>query len=477
MLKRTLLAGLSLLTVAACTTVGPDFQRPEAPGAASYGMAGDPTAASAASLTSANAGVSKWWTAFNSNELNALVDQALKNNPTLDAADAALQRVSELERAQRGDSGPSARLTGDAQRERINTAAFGIEGFPSPTINVFSIGTILKYDLDLFGGERRKDETAAARTEAQRQRRDAAYLNLSGAVVSRAIELAALRAQLEALDGIIKVDNETIDMIKRGIQAGGAPSSAVNPAEAQLAEDQARRPAIQRRIATTRHALALLVGQAPSNWAAPDIDLAELNLPSSIPVSLPSELVRKRPDILAAEADLHAATASIGVAEAARYPSVSLDASFILTSLQPDELFKYDSSGWSVGPSIAAPLFNGGALKARQQAAEASAKEADANYRQTVLAAFVQVADLLSALSTDGDLLEAQTRARDVAAENARLASLGYQNGAGSLIQVIDAQRQSQRAQLASIDAEALLRADMAALFVATAADWRGGAE
>lgn len=472
--KRALLAGLSILALTACTTVGPDFQRPDAPGVASYAMAGDPAASPVVTLASSDTAARQWWTSFNSTELNALVEQALKGNPTLQQADAALARVTELERAQRGDSGPQATLSGETQRERINTAAFGIEGFPSPTINVFSLGTSLKYNLDIFGGERRKDETAAARTEAQRQRTDAAYLNLTGAVVSHAIELAALRDQLAALDSIIKVDNETVEMIRRGIQAGGEAASAVNPAEAQLAEDQAQRPAILRRISTARHALALLVGQAPANWAAPDIDLNDLTPPGAIPVNLPSELVRKRPDILAAEADLHAATATIGVAEAARYPSLSLDASFVLTALHPEDLFQYDSSGWSAGPTISAPLFNGGALQARQRAAEAAAREADAVYRQTVLSAFAQVADLLSALSTDRELLEAQTRARDVAAENARLASLGYQNGAGSLIQVIDAQRQSQRAQLASIEAEALLRADMAALFVATASDWRG---
>lgn len=469
------LAGISAVALlTGCTTVGPDFQRPDtADGMAGYAMAGDPSALSVTNLSSSSAAAQQWWTAFNSPELNALVEQALKGNPTLQAADAALVRVRALEQAQRGDSGLQVNATGSAERERINTSSFGIEGFPSPTINIFSIGTVLKYNLDLFGGERRKEETAAARTEVQRQRTGAAYLNLTGAVVSRAIELAALRGQLDALDQIIKVDSETIDMIKRGVQAGGQPAAAVNPAEAQLAEDQARRPPIARRIATARHALALLVGQAPSNWAAPDIDLNELTLPASIPVNLPSELVRKRPDILAAEADLHAATAMIGVAEAATYPSLSLDASFILTSLQPEDLFKYDSSGWTAGPSFTAPMFNGGSLEARKQAAVAAAKEADANYRQTVLSAFVQVSDLLSALSTDQDLVAAQTRARDVAAENARLALLGYQNGAGSLLSVIDAQRQAQRAQLASIEAQGLLRADMAALFVATASDWR----
>lgn len=472
--KSLAISVLPLLT--GCMTVGPDFVPPAAPMASGYAMSGDPAASPLVNVVSGSS-ARKWWTSFNSAELDTLVEQALAGNPTLQQADAALARVSELERAQRGASGPSATVSGDIQRERVNTAAFGIEGFASPTISVFSLGTRLTYDLDLFGGERRKEETAAARTEAQRHRTEAAYLNLTGAVVARVVELAALRAQLDALDGIIKADTDTIAMIERGIHAGGSPASAVNPAEAQLAEDQAQRPAILRRISTARHALALLVGQAPSNWTAPDIDLAELVLPGSIPVRLPSDLVRKRPDILAAEADLHAATAAIGVAEAARYPSLSLDASFVLTALHPENVFQYDSSGWSAGPSITAPLFNGGSLKARQRAAEAAAREADAAYRQTVLSAFAQIADLLSALSTDQALLDAQTRARDVSAENLRLASLGYENGAGSLIQVIDAQRQHQRAQLASIEAQALLRADIAALFVATASDWRNWQE
>lgn len=469
----SLMAMGAVAALAGCASVGPDFERPTAPAVSGYAMSGDPAASSAVALASSNASARQWWMAFNSPELDALVEMALKNNPTLKAADAALERVAQLERAQRGDSGVQVDTNGAAERERINAAAFGFEGFPSPTISVFSVGTTLKYDLDLFGGERRKNEAAAARTEAQRQRTDAAYLNLTGAVVSRAIELAALRAQLDTLDQIIKVDSETIAMIQRGVQAGGSPSAAVNPAEAQLAEDQGRRPAILRRIYTTRHALSQLVGQAPSTWTAPEIDLLDIALPASIPVSLPSDLVRRRPDILAAEADLHAATAAIGVAEAAKYPSLSLDASFVLTSLDPGDVFKYDSSGWTVGPSFAAPLFNGGALEARKQAALASAREADANYRQTVLSAFVQVSDLLAGISTDQDLLAAQTRSREVAAENARLAALGYQNGAGSLLQVIDAQRQLQRAQLASIEAQALMRADMAALFVATAAGWR----
>jgi len=186
--KRALLSTLSLATLAACTTVGPDFARPAAPDQSGYAMTGDPAASAITSLGTADADAREWWKAFNAPKLDALVAQALKGNPTLQAADAALMRVEELERAQRGDSGPTANLAGNVARERINTASFGIDGFPSPTINVFSVGTSLKYDLDLFGGNRRSDENVAALTEAQRNRNDAAYLNLTGAVVSRAIE-------------------------------------------------------------------------------------------------------------------------------------------------------------------------------------------------------------------------------------------------------------------------------------------------
>ena len=232
-------------------------------------------------------------------------------------------------------------------------------------------------------------------------------------------------------------------------------------------------PPLRKRLANAEHQLALLVGKAPSEWDAPEIDLSSLQLPASVPVSLPSELVRRRPDILAAEADLHAATADIGVATAAMYPNLSLEGAFSLASLSTDNLFNYDSSGWSAGPSLTAPLFHGGSLKANKQATVAAAKEADANYRQTVLTAFVQVADLLQAAGHNEDLVEAQSRATAAADENARLASIAYENGAGTLISVIDAQRQSQRARLGTIDAQALLRADLAALFVATASDWR----
>ena len=304
-------------------------------------------------------------------------------------------------------------------------------------------------------GEDRQEQQAA---EGEAARRD---LQAAGA----AVELD-LRGDVVARDAQPGSEGEDQPRRAADVQVRGGQEREPHDAHGRRHEPAARWPVAEHDPAhDPREHRAAADGDERAQGDAGQADAG---------VSLPSALVRRRPDILAAEADLHAATAAIGVAEAARYPSLSLDASFVLTALHPEDLFQYDSSGWSVGPSITAPLFNGGALEARQRAAEAAATEADAIYRQTVLAAFVQVADLMSALSTDQALLDAQTRARVVADENARLAALAYENGAGSLIQVIDAQRQSQRAQLASIEAEALLRADMAALYVATASDWRG---
>ncbi|HVY85144.1 MAG TPA: efflux transporter outer membrane subunit [Caulobacterales bacterium] len=468
LLRVAALAALSLAS--ACVTVGPNFTRPAAPATQSYAMAGDAAPGDGVALAPA-AAPAGWWRAFGSSDLNAVVDFALANNRSLAAADASLARAQASAAVARGEAGPDVDAHANVARERINSAAFGFSGFPSPTISLYSIGASASFNLDPFGGERRRVESAEARAQAEVSRRDAAYLTLTGDVVTRAIEIASLDAQIAALSQVIDDDRRTLDMTNRAIEAGGSPRAAANTAEAQLAEDEARLPPLRARYNAARHALALLVGQAPSDWTAPHFDLASLSVPQSVPVSLPSELVRRRPDILVAEARLHAATADVGVATAAMYPRLTLSPDFTLAALEPSEVFNYTSSGWSFGPSLTAPLFHSGALRAGRNAADATRREALANYEQTVLTAFVQVADLLDAVAQDQALLAAQTHASDAAAENARLANLAYENGAGSLIQVLDAQRQAQRARLGLIDAQERLRRDIAALFVASAAD------
>ena len=469
---------LALVTMtAACATVGPDFTPPRAPEAANYAMAGDVDRVGQVRLTPSGEIPARWWQALGSPAIDALVDEALANNYTLAAADAALAQAQAVLSAARGGAAPQVDYAAGAERERVNTAAFGIEGFPSPTISLYSVGASAAFDPDVFGGQRRRIEGAAARAEAQARRTDAAYLSLSGSVVTRMIDIAALRQQIATGEEIVADDQRTSAMIRRAIAAGGSPASAETAAIAQLAEDEAHLPPLRLQLAEARHALSLLVGRAPGTWETPDVALETILLPSDLPVALPSELVRMRPDLLAAEADLQAATADIGVATAALYPRITLGAAFSVASLQPDSLFNYESAGWSFGPSLTGPLFHGGSLRAQRRGAQAAQVEAMARYEQTVLSAFVQVSDLLQAVTQDQALVRAQMRAADAAVENARLANLAYENGAGTLLSVIDAQRQSQRARLGLIQANAELRRDVVALFVATAADWRAAAD
>jgi NodT family efflux transporter outer membrane factor (OMF) lipoprotein len=480
--KRVLLslaATASVLALGACAAVGPNFKRPEPPAGAAgsaYAMAGD-LKPDGVVLAPESRPSGAWWQAFGSPQLDATVRQALADSPTLAEATATLQRARAQAAAVAGEQKPQLNFATGVQRERINIQSFGFTGFgagiENPTISLWSIGGNVAYDLDVFGGRRRATEEARARAEAEAQRAEAAYLTLTGNVALQAMRIASLRAEVAAVQEVVAGDQRVLDSVRRAERAGGEAPAAITTAEAQLAEDEALLPPLTRELAAARHQLALLSGKSPSQYSPPDFDFAQLTTPATIPVSVPSELVRRRPDILAAEADLHAATAAVGVAVANQYPSIDITANLTQGALKPEQLFKYASSGWAIGPSLTAPLFHGGTLKAQRQAAEAEARAASARYQQTVLRAFVQVADVLAALAADQASVEALQRAVVAADANVRNAQMSYDLGGGTLLNVIDAQRQLSRSHRALIQAEGQRYADLVQLFTATAADWR----
>jgi NodT family efflux transporter outer membrane factor (OMF) lipoprotein len=477
-LSLRLAAAVSLLALGACATVGPNFKRPAPPAGAAgagYAMAGDPAAPRVALSPDART-AGPWWEAFGSPELNATVRQALADSPSIAEATATLERARAEAAAARGEQAPQVEANAGAQRERINIAAFGFGGFPNPTISLYSIGASVSYDLDLFGGKRRATEEARARAEAEARRADAAYLTLSGNVALQAMRIASLRAQIAAVESVIADDQSVIDMVRRAEGAGGEAPSAVVSGQSQLAEDQALLPPLRRELDAARHQLALLAGKTPSEWTPPDFDFAGLTAPASVPVSLPSTLVRSRPDILAAEAELHASTAAIGVAVADQYPNIRLGAAMTQSALKPEKVFDYSASGWNLGPSLTLPIFNGGRLKADRQAAEADARISMARYQQTVLRAFTQVADVLAALGADQQSIEALGRSVAASEANARNAQTAYRLGGGALLQVTDAQRQLSRARRALIQAQGQQFLDLVQLYAATATDWRPAA-
>jgi len=472
---RLALAGASALALAACQTVGPEFQHPADPKgakAAGYAMAGDPIAAGV-SLSPDSRPAGPWWEAFGSPELNEAVRTALADSPTLAAANATLERAQAEARAAKGDQQVKVDATGSVQKERINTQAFGFTGFPSPTIPLYSIGGNVTYDLDLFGGKRRVTEAARARAEAAARQADAAYLTLSSNVAAQAMKIAGLRAEIAQVEQIVADDNRFIDMVRRAQALGGEALTAANNALALRAEDQAMLPPLQRQLAEARHQMALLAGKSPAEWTAPDIDLDRLRAPATLPVSLPSTLVRTRPDIQESEAELHAATAQIGVAIANQYPDIKLTANLTQSAIHPEDLFNYSSAGWNLLSGVTAPILNGGKLKAQQRAAEAEARAALARYQQTVLRAFVQVSDVLSDLATDDKAIANQTQTLGLAQANVRDYENGYRLGGTTLYQLVDAQRTLSRARRAMVTAQAQRYSDLVQLYAATAAAYR----
>jgi len=431
---------------------------------------------------SAGTQVGAWWTALSSPLLDATIRNALAQSPTLDEADAILLQAKAGLAAAQGQSLPQVDLNGGTQRERVNLNAFGFTGFgdgptQNPTFTLYSLGTGVSYDLDLFGRNKRGIEAAAARVEAQAWRTDAAYLMLTSNVAIQAITIAALRAEIAAVEANIADDQQTVDLITRATELGGSTEAARLSTVTQLEKDRALLPSLQGRLAEARHALALLSGAAPGAWAPPNFEMSAFKMRDALPIGVPSDLVRRRPDIRAAEADLHAATAEIGVATANMYPDITINASITQGALASGSLFSYDSSAWALGSALAAPIFHGGTLQAERQAAIAAAQAADARYRQTVLKAFAEVADALSAIATDEATIAAQQATEEHATESLRLSRVAFQEGGGTLLDVLQAQRDRNEATAARVRAEGQRLADIVRLFAAVGADWRDPAQ
>lgn len=470
MIVRKILFQGALLLLAGCT-VGPEFRRPAPPSASTYLAPGE-TGDAAAKPGNAPA---RWWTAFKSPEMDALVDQALANNKSLVTSNATLQKAREQWRAVRGAQLPQVDANSRVDQQEVNFAAYGFSGQgKNPQFALYSVGGAVSYDLDLFGGRRRQTEQAQARAEVQQRQTEAAHLTIAGQVASQVITIAAINSRIATVQALIADDRKTVDLIDRRRRAGEGTLVQVLTAQSQLADDQTALPPLYQRLSEATHMLALLVGETPSGFNGPKLTLADIVLPASIPVSLPSELVHRRPDILQAEADLHSATAAIGVAQARLYPDLTLGATLSQGSPGVGDILKSSFRGYDIFAGLTAPIFHGGTLKAERNAAVDEARASDARYQQTVLSAFQQVADLLTALQHDRETLGANRQAIEVAGHALRLSRRSFEVGNSGVLDIVDAQRVYQRAVSASVEASARQYLDSAQLFVATAGGWTG---
>jgi len=473
--------GLSGASMLAGCTMGPDFERPAPPAASGHVAAGEAQIQTDAPASAMGEGPGpRWWEAFGSAGLNALVDRAMANNHSLAASNATLERARQRIAAVAGTRLPQVDAQARVERQEVNLAGFGFDpaafgvGSGNPVFNLYTVGGGISYDLDLFGRKRRQVEQAAAMAEAQLHQTEAAHLTIAGRVVNQVLTIAAIRARIATANAVLAEDQRTVDLTDARRRAGKGTMVEVLNAESQLAEDRGAIPPLEQELAEARHMLAILIGISPAELGATDFDLAAFTLPQSVPVTLPSALVHKRPDILQAEADLHAAVAGVGVAMASLYPDITLGANIAQGAPHIEDVLDSGFRGFDIFAGLTAPIFHGGTLKAEKRGAQAEARAVAATYRQTVVEAFGQVADLLDALQNDAHSVANQQQAVTVAEHSRDLSRRSFQVGNSGILQVLDSDRLYQRARSALVEAQARQFLDVARLYVATAGGWTG---
>jgi NodT family efflux transporter outer membrane factor (OMF) lipoprotein len=461
-------AALAGIVLAGCT-VGPDFRAPDPPAVDRY----LPGAAPRVNVVVRDI-PAEWWKVFESPEIDALVQRALANSPTLDLAKARVTQARELRAAREGGTYPRADATAGAERQRIDPATFGFPAAPNPgPFNVFSLGLNASYDFDLFGRSRRELEALAADVDYQGYELEGARLTLASNVVATAIRQAALAAQIELTEAILAAQRQELAVAERRYELGGVALVSVRNQGVLAAQTEASLPPLRAQHAQASHFLAVLMGEPPAAAGVPAIGLNDLRLPTELPLRLPSELVRQRPDIQASEALLHKASANVGVATADLYPRFVISGGFSSSQLNIGDVLGNGINIWNIGINLVQPLFRGGELQARKRAAEAGYEQALAAYRQTVLQGLQNVADVLRALEADANAVSARSLQAQRAQEAYEISLERFRMGGVSEVVLIEADRQRLSAQVEHLQARASQYADAAALFHALGGSWR----
>lgn len=466
-----------ILAMLSGCVVGPNFVRPAAPDTDRYTRELQSEATVKANgqtqhFTNSNMLSADWWKLFQSPELNALVNQAITNNPTLKASEASLLQSQDSMRAGYGVFFPQIQATTGVSRQR--TAAPQGQGLQtnSRIFNLITLSSSVSYALDVFGGARRSVESLRAQADYQRYENVAAYLMLSANVVNTSIARAAYAGEIDITQQLIKLEKEQLRLTQAQVHAGTSPYANVLGIQSLIAAQQASLAPLEQNLSQTQHLLATLEDEFPSQADLPDIDLNKLSLPIDLPVSLPSELVNQRPDILAAEAQMHVASAKIGVATALMFPSFSLDGTFGVSGSNFGNLTAASGKFWSIGPTATIPLFQGTTLWFGRRAAIDAYQQSRAYYRQTVLSAFAQVADSLKGLEHDAQGLQAQVEAKRAAEEELKLLQANYRAGLVDYLAVLTADIQFHETSIAYLQAVAQRYQDTVALFVALGGGW-----
>ncbi len=465
--------------LAACA-VGPDYRAPEAPAASTYTEKPQPGQTEAAPVRGGEAQSfepgaeisAEWWKLFGSPALDKLMQTALAGHPTLDAAQAALRQAEENLNAQYSVLYPSVDAGLSARRQRISGATFGNPSIPPNVFNLYNASVNVSYAIDVAGGARRELEALESGIDFQRFQLEAAYLSLTANIATTAFREAALREQIRATREILDLQERGVQLVEKQFAIGAVSRADVLAQMAPLSATRASVPPLEKALAQTRNQLAVLVGKFPGEAELPELDLAAFRLPQTLPVSLPGDLVRQRPDIRAAEANLHQTNARIGVAQALMFPQLTLSGSYGRAALGAGNLFDPGTQIWNIGANLLQPIFHAGELQARKRGAIAAYEQAFAQYRQTVLGAFQNVADALNALEFDAATLKAQAEAEAAARESLEVTQKQFEFGSTSYLALLLAQRQYEQARIGLVQAQAARYADTAALFQALGGGW-----
>ena len=472
------IATLAAVALVACAA-GPDFRAPRPPRVTAYTER--PLATTTVSTGAGGAGVqhlelgrdlpAEWWHLFGSTTLDRLIRKAIDRHPTLIAQQAALREARENLRAGEAAFAPALTGTIGGERERVSGASIA-PGFPGFITNVFQATVGVSYTFDVFGGQRREVERLRAQVEEQRFLLEGSYLTLTANVASTAVQLASVNAQIDATRQIIALERAQLARIRRQYAIGIRTEADVLQQRSNLASVRASLPALLQQRAAAEHALAALTGRLPQAATPVRIRLRDLVLPTDVPVTVPSALTAQRPDIRAQQALLHQASAAVGVATANMLPSLTLSGEFGGQSLQSATLFGPAAGVWNVMGGLTAPLFEGGRLRAQRRAAIDAYQQAAALYRATVLNAFQNVADSLTALGHDAEAVQAQNDALAAARASLALIKRQYDTGAVNYVTLLSAQRAYQRARIADIRAVAARYTDTIALFQSLGGGW-----
>jgi NodT family efflux transporter outer membrane factor (OMF) lipoprotein len=477
-----LLTALGLLAIGpggGCA-VGPDFLRPAAPETSGYtreklaSVTGSADAAGGAAQHFAEGRdiPGEWWTLFRSKALNQLVAEALKANPTLAAAQASLRQAAEQVYAAQGAFFPTATAGFSASRNKSSASVSPVTSGTTLFYSFFTPNVTVSYMPDVFGATRREVESAAAAAEAARFELEAANLTLTANVVGAAITEASLRGQLAATKETIRIAADALQILLRQQTLGQVAGADVAVQQAALAAAEASLPPLQKALAQQRDLITALIGRLPASEPEQTFELAALTLPVELPVSLPSKLVEQRPDVRAAEAQLHMASADVGVAVAARLPAFTLTGNAGTTAVALGSLGAPGNVFWTIAGNVAQTIFDAGALFHKQRAAEAAFDAAKAQYRSTVLAAFQNVADSLRALQSDAAALKAAVAAEAAAKKSLDIAERQWRDGAVGYLTFLAAQQAYWAALVTLVQAQASRYGDTAALFQALGGGW-----